>query len=152
MFSKNLIVAGILAANLAANLASANVPLSVQHDATNSLAESVGISSTRNLRTMTEQTALGATAVLDFLCDNIGNEGGILANRNQLLDLDVIASIGVGSAQECCNACVNNDLCIAFNFQPLLLLESCLLARSREGLLGGLLNLNAVVDLDILNL
>ncbi|CAI5713061.1 unnamed protein product [Peronospora farinosa] len=158
MFSKILIVAGILASTLA----SADVPLSVQHDATNSLVESVGIASTRNLRVMTEQTALGETTTQASQCDNIGSGDAQLANGlqllnldllgnqlldldllgNQLLDLDVLGSVAADNIQSCCNACVNSVLCIAFNFQPLLSLEACVLSRSRVGRQGGLINLS----------
>lgn len=148
MFSKIYIVAGILASTLA----SADVPLSVQHDATNSLVESVGIASTRNLRVMTEQTALGETTTQASQCDNIGSGDAQLANGlqllnldllgNQLLDLDVLGSVAADNIQSCCNACVNSVLCIAFNFQPLLSLEACVLSRSRVGRQGGLINLS----------
>lgn len=59
MFTKNLILAGILAAGLV----SADVSLSTQHtDAIETLPESVGISTTRSLRAMTKPTAPGDTA------------------------------------------------------------------------------------------
>ena len=140
MFSKNLILAGILAAGLA----SADVPLSVERDATYALTESAGIANNRNLRAMVEPIASGMTQT--SLCNNIGGNNGQLANGAQLLDLDVILSIGANNAQACCNACANNLLCIAFNFQS----DACQLARSREGLLGNLIDLNALVDLSIL--
>lgn len=175
MFSKTLILASILAAGLA----SADVPTSMQHDATVALTESVGASNTRNLRAMTEQTALGATTpispmeqstmdhtapthteetkpvvdgteiwTLPLQCGNTG--GASIANGN-ILDLDVIVSLGAESAQACCNACVNTNLCIAFNFQPLLVINACVLARSTndevEGLLGSLISVDADVNL-----
>ena len=184
MFSTNLILAGILAAGLA----SADVPLSAQHDATLSLTEPVGVSSTRNLRAMMKPTAMDGTnwsphtyqtephvtstptyhmmpnantagsPSSDFQCNNIGGDGGAQAeNGAQLLDLDVIVSIGADSVQACCNACANTNLCIAFNFQPLLVTNACVLARSRDGTVGGqpgnpvasngLLNLDAIVNL-----
>jgi len=134
MFSKNLILAGILAAGLA----SADV---LQHDATYSLTRTDGISSIRNLRAMTEQTALSAKAAQALLCDNIGSEGTELLDRAQLLDLSVILSLGAASAYECCTACVDNDLCVAFNFRPLVQVRACLLGGSRvDGQSGGLLN------------
>ena len=148
MFFKNLIVAGILAASLA----SADVPLSVQHDATNSLAESVGIASTRNLRVMTEQTAQGVMAAQAVQCGNIGSGDAQLVNRDQLLDLDVLGSVDADNIQSCCNACANSILCIAFDFQPLLSLEACVLSRSRVGRQGNLIDLIDLVDLSILNL
>lgn len=143
MFSKNLILSGILAAGLA----SADI---LQHDAIYSLTNPVGISATRNLRTMTKQTAMDATVAKTFQCDNIGNEGTEIVDRGQLLDLDVILTLGTESAQACCNACVNDDLCVAFSFRPLLQLEACVLAGARSGQSGGLLDLVALVDLDIL--
>ncbi|RQM10802.1 hypothetical protein DD237_008382 [Peronospora effusa] len=57
MFSTNLILAGILAAGLA----SADVPLFAHNDATYSLAEPVGVSTTRNLRYMPKPTAVDGT-------------------------------------------------------------------------------------------
>ena len=194
MLSTNLILAGILAAGLA----SADVPHSAQHDTTYSLAKSVGTSSIRNLRTMTEPTALDAMTWASpayqtekhyttskptyqmkpskptyqmkpyadtagspshaSWCDNIGSDGGAQAdNGDQLLNLDVIVSIGADSVQACCNACVNTNLCIAFSFQPLLVTDVCVLARSRDGTVegqpGSLIDLNDRVDVDaIVNL
>lgn len=91
-------------------------------------------------------------------CNNIGGDGGApVENGAQLLDLDVIVSIGADSVRACCNACANTNLCIAFNFQPLLVTNVCVLARSRDGIVGGqpgspvtsngLLNLDAIVNL-----
>lgn len=145
MFSKNLIVAGILAATLA----SADVPLSVQHDATNSLAESVGIASTRNLRAMTEQTALGATAAQALLCANIGTGNGQLASEDQLRDLALLGPVEAEDIQSCCGLCSNSILCVAFDFQPLLSLEACILSRSRTGRRGNLIDLVDLVDLSV---
>ncbi|CAI5707325.1 unnamed protein product [Peronospora farinosa] len=172
MFSTNLILAGILAAGLA----SADVPLFAQHDATYSLAGPVGVSSTRNLRAMPKPTAVDGTTwsphtyqsephvkstptyQTEHDCNNIGGDGGApVENGAQLLDLDVIVSIGADSVRACCNACANTNLCIAFNFQPLLVTNVCVLARSRDGIVGGqpgspvtsngLLNLDAIVNL-----
>ncbi|CAI5707337.1 unnamed protein product [Peronospora farinosa] len=182
MFSTNLILAGILAAGLA----SADVPLFAHHDATYSLAGPVGVSSTRNLRAMPKPTAVDGTTWSPHTyeaephteptyqmmpnfdtagspspasqCNNIGGDGGApVENGAQLLDLDVIVSIGADSVRACCNACANTNLCIAFNFQPLLVTNVCVLARSRDGIVGGqpgspvasngLLNLDAIVNL-----
>ncbi|CAI5707171.1 unnamed protein product [Peronospora effusa] len=196
MFSTNLILAGILAAGLA----SADVPLFAHNDATYSLAEPVGVSTTRNLRAMPKPTAVDGTTWSPHTyqaephvkstptyqteqtyqteptyqmmpnfdtagspspasqCNNIGGDGGApVENGAQLLDLDVIVSIGAESVRACCNACANTNLCIAFNFQPLLVTNVCVLARSRDGIVGGqpgspvtsngLLNLDAIVNL-----
>lgn len=143
MLSKNLIVAGILAANLA----SADVPLSMQHDTTYSVAESVGIASARNLRAITDQIPLGSTAKASQ-CDNIGSATQ-LANGGDLLSLGLVASIlgGPNDIQTCCNACVTNDLCLAFNIDPLL--NVCVVAGLGDILGGGNGNGNG---LDLLNL
>lgn len=162
MLSANLILAGILAAGLA----SADIPLSAQHDATNSLANSVGISSTRNLRAMTEPTALDGTTwasptyqteqhyvkstptyQMKPYTDTAGSPSHASwcdnigddggAQVENGLDLDVIVSIGADSIQACCNACVNTNICIAFKFQPLLVTDVCVLARLRDGTVEG---------------
>ncbi|CAI5707333.1 unnamed protein product [Peronospora farinosa] len=174
MFSTNLILAGILAAGLA----SADVPLFAHHDATYSLAGPVGVSSTRGASRQvdtdvpdgapTYQTEPTYQMMPNFdtagspspasQCNNIGGDGGApVENGAQLLDLDVIVSIGADSVRACCNACANTNLCIAFNFQPLLVTNVCVLARSRDGIVGGqpgspvtsngLLNLDAIVNL-----
>ena len=87
-------------------------------------------------------------------CNNIGGDGADQVRRgDQLLDLDVIVSIGVASLQACCNACANTIVCIAFTFQPLLVTNACVLARLGDGTAAGqqdsnsLLNLDAVVNL-----
>lgn len=144
MLSTNLILAGILAAALA----SADVPLSAQHDAAYSMVESVDISGTRSLRAMTEPTALDGTSwsppthqtqpyadstgspSYTARCNSIIGDGSAEAkNGNQLLE--VIVSIGADSIQACCNACAKTRLCIAFNLQSFLLTNVCVLARSR---------------------
>lgn len=148
MLSKNLIVAGILAANLA----SADVPLSLQHDTSYSVAESVGIVNARNLRAITDQTTLGNTATKASQCDNIASATQ-LANGGDLLNLGLVASIlgGTSDIQACCNACVTNDLCLAFNIDPLL--NVCVVAGLGDILGGGdgngldLLNLGLILNL-----
>ncbi|CAH0479554.1 unnamed protein product [Peronospora belbahrii] len=86
MFSKILILVGILAASNA----SADVPLSVEHGVTYALAESIGISSTRSLRAMTEQTAMSVTA--SSVCDTMSDKSGGLLNLLVLLDLILIGA------------------------------------------------------------
>ena len=164
MLSTNLVLASILAASLA----SADVPLSAQHDATYSLAKS----GTRNLRTMMKPTAQDATNWAPpahqaehyatstptyhmkpnagspseaLWCDNIGGDSGAQAGNG--LNLDVILSIGADSARACCNACVNTNLCVAFNFQPLLVTDLCLLARLRDGIVEG--QPDSLIDLNV---
>ena len=165
MLSTNLILAGILAASLA----SADVPLSAQHDATYSLVESIGIPSTRNLRAMTKQTALYgttwtpqkehyATSTPTYYkkpsnadaswCDSISGDGDAQAdNGNQLLSIGLFVSIGPDSVKTCCYKCVDIGVCLAFSFQPLLVTDVCVMARLNDGtaedLSDSLLNLNA---------
>ncbi|CAH0515129.1 unnamed protein product [Peronospora belbahrii] len=98
MYSKILILVGILAAGIA----SADVPLSVEHDVTYALAESVGISSTRSLRAMTEQTAMSVTA--SSVCDTMSEKSGGLLDLLVLLDLTLIGATDAKDFQACCNA------------------------------------------------
>ena len=81
------------------------------------------------------------------------NDGGAqVDNGAQLLDLDVSVSIGSDSVRTCCNVCVKTNLCVAFNFQPLLVTNVCLLASLRDGTMrgqpGNLIGSNALVDVD----
>lgn len=156
MLSTNLILAGILAAALT----SADVPLSAQHDAAYTMAESVGISGTRSLRVMTEPTALDGTSWTTpthqtkpyatstptyqtqpythsagsppqtARCNSIIGNGSAEPKNGNQL-LEVIVSIGADSIQACCNECANTKLCIAFNLQSFLITNVCVLARSR---------------------
>ncbi|CAH0479563.1 unnamed protein product [Peronospora belbahrii] len=172
MFSKNLILAGILAASLA----SANTLLSTQQEDTiYSLPESVEITNTRSLRAIPEPTEMddattwtspthetnpSAASTRTYRmkpyegiagspkyasqCNHIGQEGGAeAAHGSQLLNLDVIVSLGVDSIQACCNACARTKLCIAFTFRPLL----CVLARLKDDKVAGQPGLNDLLSL-----
>ncbi|CAH0479557.1 unnamed protein product [Peronospora belbahrii] len=77
-------------------------------------------------------------------CNHIGQEGGAeAAHGSQLLNLDVIVSLGVDSIQACCNACARTKLCIAFTFRPLL----CVLARLKDDKVAGQPGLNDLLSL-----